>query len=89
MGRNVAQPTAVRYGPADMNSPATDKPTGAPAEQADFGFTEVPAEQKASLVGEVFTSVAGRYDVMNDLMSWRHPPCLEGPFRQSVAAIVR
>lgn len=52
-----------------MNSPATDKPTGAPAEQADFGFTEVPAEQKASLVGEVFTSVAGRYDVMNDLMS--------------------
>lgn len=38
-------------------------------EQADFGFTEVPATEKASLVGEVFTSVAGRYDLMNDLMS--------------------
>lgn len=38
-------------------------------ESASFGFREVPAEQKASLVGEVFTSVAGKYDLMNDLMS--------------------
>lgn len=52
-----------------MNSPVTDKSTDATVEQADFGFAEVPADRKATLVGEVFTSVASRYDVMNDLMS--------------------
>jgi len=35
----------------------------------DFGYRKVPEEAKADLVGEVFDSVAGRYDVMNDLMS--------------------
>ncbi|MFM9913370.1 MAG: bifunctional demethylmenaquinone methyltransferase/2-methoxy-6-polyprenyl-1,4-benzoquinol methylase UbiE [Methylophilaceae bacterium] len=34
-----------------------------------FGFETVPEEQKASKVGEVFHSVASRYDVMNDVMS--------------------
>jgi demethylmenaquinone methyltransferase/2-methoxy-6-polyprenyl-1,4-benzoquinol methylase len=34
-----------------------------------FGFREVPAEDKEGLVREVFSSVARRYDVMNDLMS--------------------
>ncbi|HAB55957.1 MAG TPA: bifunctional demethylmenaquinone methyltransferase/2-methoxy-6-polyprenyl-1,4-benzoquinol methylase, partial [Cellvibrionales bacterium] len=34
-----------------------------------FGYQQVPTEEKASLVGEVFTSVASRYDIMNDLMS--------------------
>jgi demethylmenaquinone methyltransferase/2-methoxy-6-polyprenyl-1,4-benzoquinol methylase len=35
----------------------------------DFGYREVPRDQKASLVREVFASVAPRYDLMNDLMS--------------------
>jgi len=34
-----------------------------------FGFREVPTAQKQKLVGEVFSSVAGNYDLMNDLMS--------------------
>jgi len=34
-----------------------------------FGFRDVPEAEKESLVREVFDSVAGRYDLMNDLMS--------------------
>src|SRR5690606_20768909 len=35
-----------------------------------FGFRDVPESDKARLVGEVFTSVARKYDIMNDLMSF-------------------
>ena len=34
-----------------------------------FGFRDVPTGEKQKLVGEVFSSVAGKYDLMNDLMS--------------------
>ena len=34
-----------------------------------FGYREVDSADKAKLVGEVFTSVADNYDLMNDLMS--------------------
>jgi demethylmenaquinone methyltransferase/2-methoxy-6-polyprenyl-1,4-benzoquinol methylase len=37
---------------------------------ADFGFEKVAWGQKAGRVREVFASVAGKYDVMNDLMSF-------------------
>jgi demethylmenaquinone methyltransferase / 2-methoxy-6-polyprenyl-1,4-benzoquinol methylase len=43
-----------------------------------FGFREVDVTQKAKLVGQVFSSVASKYDVMNDVMSaglhrvWKH-----------------
>lgn len=33
------------------------------------GFKEVPEEEKSKLVGNVFSSVASNYDLMNDLMS--------------------
>lgn len=35
----------------------------------DFGYREVAPEEKTRLVGRVFSSVADRYDLMNDLMS--------------------
>ena len=34
-----------------------------------FGFRDVPTGEKQKLVGNVFTSVASSYDLMNDLMS--------------------
>ena len=46
--------------------------------KADFGFEKVPWSEKARRVRSVFANVAGKYDVMNDLMSlgahrlWKH-----------------
>jgi len=42
--------------------------TGKPA-TTHFGYREVAVQEKTSLVHEVFSSVAGKYDLMNDLMS--------------------
>ena len=36
----------------------------------DFGFRTVPRDEKSGLVHGVFSSVASRYDVMNDAMSF-------------------
>ena len=43
---------------------------GATPREADFGYRKVAHDDKARLVGGVFDSVASRYDVMNDLMSF-------------------
>ncbi|HFE36815.1 MAG TPA: bifunctional demethylmenaquinone methyltransferase/2-methoxy-6-polyprenyl-1,4-benzoquinol methylase UbiE [Gammaproteobacteria bacterium] len=40
------------------------------SETTHFGFTQVKTEEKAQKVAEVFHSVANKYDVMNDLMSF-------------------
>jgi demethylmenaquinone methyltransferase/2-methoxy-6-polyprenyl-1,4-benzoquinol methylase len=34
-----------------------------------FGYTDVPKEDKAGMVADVFHSVASKYDIMNDAMS--------------------
>lgn len=44
-------------------SPRDDKTT-------HFGFREVPESEKSRLVGDVFRSVASKYDLMNDVMSF-------------------
>jgi demethylmenaquinone methyltransferase / 2-methoxy-6-polyprenyl-1,4-benzoquinol methylase len=50
--------SAHDHGPRD-DDPAT----------THFGYREVPVAEKQKLVGDVFSSVAGNYDLMNDLMS--------------------
>lgn len=37
--------------------------------KTDFGYEKVTLDEKTKRVGKVFTSVAGRYDLMNNLMS--------------------
>ena len=44
-------------------------PAPAPGQTTHFGFRSVDESDKAGLVGDVFRSVASRYDLMNDLMS--------------------
>lgn len=39
-------------------------------DKTHFGYREVPVNDKVKLVGEVFRSVAPKYDLMNDLMSF-------------------
>ena len=39
------------------------------SETTHFGFRRVPAQEKRARVADVFSSVAGKYDLMNDLMS--------------------
>lgn len=55
-----------------MREPHSDK-AAAKAEDAThtthFGYRDVDVDQKADLVGGVFSSVASKYDIMNDLMS--------------------
>lgn len=39
------------------------------AKTTHFGYQEVPEDQKAGMVHGVFTNVASKYDIMNDVMS--------------------
>jgi demethylmenaquinone methyltransferase/2-methoxy-6-polyprenyl-1,4-benzoquinol methylase len=49
------------------DTPTPDAPT--PDTKVSFGYEDVAPAEKTRRVGEVFASVARRYDIMNDLMS--------------------
>jgi len=52
-----------------MNARHPSEEPGEPPATTHFGYREVGETEKPSLVQGVFQSVAGRYDLMNDLMS--------------------
>lgn len=56
---------------ADTTPPENTAPENNAAfgSTADFGYRKVPRAQKKTMVRDVFESVAGKYDVMNDVMS--------------------
>jgi demethylmenaquinone methyltransferase/2-methoxy-6-polyprenyl-1,4-benzoquinol methylase len=47
----------------------TKPPDSPDSNTTDFGFQQVPISEKAKKVAGIFTQVADKYDVMNDLMS--------------------
>ncbi len=50
-------------------TPTRDAPEPAAGDTVSFGFKTVPEEARQGLVNDIFSLVAGRYDLMNDLMS--------------------
>lgn len=58
-----------RFNPKDdINNPHTPETDG--LEETHFGFKKVKKAEKQARVADVFTSVAKKYDIMNDLMSF-------------------
>ena len=58
--------------PLGCDNPPMNERTGNSGDKpgtTHFGFRDVPVGDKQKLVGEVFSSVASSYDLMNDLMS--------------------
>ena len=54
-----------------MSDPTNDSTTAtAPDGQTHFGYEQVEVSDKVNRVGAVFDSVAAKYDIMNDLMSF-------------------
>ncbi|MBO6782357.1 MAG: class I SAM-dependent methyltransferase [Alphaproteobacteria bacterium] len=52
-----------------MSDPGKTPGPGPASETTHFGFEDVPVAEKSARVRGVFSSVARRYDLMNDLMS--------------------
>lgn len=67
--RQTTRPIATTH--TRLVRPICSKHASDPHPTAHFGFSQVPLQEKQSLVTSVFSSVASSYDIMNDLMSLR------------------
>lgn len=56
-------------------------------EYTHFGYEEVKMNEKQSRVNSVFTSVASKYDVMNDLMSFGIHRCWKSTFVSRIGSL--
>ncbi|USZ14390.1 bifunctional demethylmenaquinone methyltransferase/2-methoxy-6-polyprenyl-1,4-benzoquinol methylase UbiE [Moraxella sp. FZFQ2102] len=61
-------PTGTPQGQSELQRPQGSETVG--EETTHFGYQTVRKSEKQAKVAEVFTSVARKYDVMNDLMSF-------------------
>ena len=90
-GAGRLQPDAVVW-QTMSKADTSDKPP--PGDTTSFGFRQVAEGARQRLVNDVFATVAGRYDLMNDLMSgglhrlwkddlvaWLAPPRVGAPLR--------
>lgn len=65
----TGQSGVPRFNPKDdINNPHTPDTDG--LEETHFGYKKVKKAEKQAKVADVFTSVAKKYDIMNDLMSF-------------------
>ena len=70
--KRTAKAASAAPPPDPEPSAAPDpEPASGAAATTHFGFSEIPEAEKAGRVHGVFSSVANRYDLMNDLMSAR------------------
>lgn len=61
-------PTGTPQGQSELQRPQGSEPVS--EETTHFGYQTVKKSEKQAKVAEVFTSVATKYDIMNDLMSF-------------------
>ncbi|KAJ1675289.1 2-hexaprenyl-6-methoxy-1,4-benzoquinone methyltransferase [Spiromyces aspiralis] len=73
--RSVVEPTRRLFASSSLSRSFVSSESSqiqeekAAREETHFGFKNVPTDLKESLVADVFSSVASKYDLMNDAMS--------------------